>query len=74
VGTRLGQLQAHGVGLVLEVAFARDCIVGTDFGGKGIAHVFRQQLGADADRARGVLHVHHRVFVIRLDLDGCVRE
>ena len=69
-GIRASGFQRHQRHALLVRVLATDFfVVGGDFGDVVVAHVEREQLGDDADGARGVRHIHHRPGVIRCDLD-----
>ena len=55
--------------LAASVFGAHGFVFGGDFGVVGIALVDGEQLGGDADGARGIRHVNHRAFGVRRDLD-----
>jgi hypothetical protein len=67
------QRQLRGLHLLAGVLLAAARILGLHFRDEGRLHLGRHQLAAHAHGTRGVLDVHHRAFVLRIDLDRGVR-
>ena len=71
VGARVGELEPLLVGLGAEMRRGDLGVFGADVGGIGLAPLGREQRRRHADRAAGVVDMHHRpALVVRVDLDG----